>query len=106
MAAAALLQRTLQLQQVHVARATRDRPARPQRRAASRHRRTCRLPWRVQVEDLRVDALAYEGRAQFEASGLAAGYGFDGVRHRVALKSLRIAAAITTAKRPCWRVRR
>lgn len=86
----ALLNRTLQLEQVHVARARvvdlrarSDQPLAPPQDLS--------LPWRVQVEDLRVGALAYEGRAQFEASGLAAQYAFDGTLHRVALKSLRIA---------------
>jgi translocation and assembly module TamB len=86
----ALLKRTLQLQQVHVARARvidlrarNDQPLTPPQDLS--------LPWRVQVEDLRVDAFAYQGRAQFEASGLAAHYAFDGARHRVGLKSLRVA---------------
>jgi translocation and assembly module TamB len=86
----ALLNRTLQLEQVHVARARvtdlrapSDQPLAPPQDLS--------LPWRVQVEDLRVGALAYQGRAQFEASGLAAQYAFDGTRHRVALKSLRVA---------------
>jgi translocation and assembly module TamB len=87
---AALLQRTLQLQQVQVARArVTDQRARSAQPLAPPQ--DLSLPWRVQVEDLRVDALAYDGQAQLAASGLAAGYAFDGVRHRVALKSLRIA---------------
>jgi translocation and assembly module TamB len=87
---AALLQRTLQLQQVHVARArVTDQRARSAQPLAPPQ--DLSLPWRVQVEDLRVDALAYDGQARLEASRLAAGYAFDGVRHRVALKSLRIA---------------
>jgi hypothetical protein len=85
MAPAALLQRTLQLQQVHVARCTRDRPARPQRRSRCAPPQDLSLPWRVQVEDLRVGELAYQGRAQFEASGLAAGSTpSTALRHRVA----------------------
>ncbi|MEJ8836702.1 translocation/assembly module TamB domain-containing protein [Ramlibacter sp. AN1133] len=86
----ALMNKTLQLQQVQVARArvTDRRPASPD---PLKPPTDLRLPWRVNVEELQVRELAYDGRFQLQASGLAGGYAFDGLHHRIALKSLHIA---------------
>lgn len=86
----ALLNRTLQLEKVHAARAsvtdTRAASKEPLQPPAD-----LRLPWRVNVEELKVGALRYEGKLDLEASGLAARYGFDGLRHRAELQSLQVA---------------
>jgi translocation and assembly module TamB len=49
------------------------------------------IPWRVVVDEVRVARLAYQGTTTVEGSGLAAGYAFDGLRHHVTLKSLKLA---------------
>ena len=86
----ALLNRTLQLQEVQVARArvvdTRARSEEPLQEPAN-----LRLPWRVAVESLKVGSLKYEGRVRLEGSQLEASYAFDGLRHRASLKSLQVA---------------
>src|SRR5690606_12803621 len=86
----ALLNRTLQLEKVHAARAsvtdrraTTDEPLQPPS--------DLRLPWRVNVEDLQVGQIRYDGRVDLEAAKLAAQYRFDGLRHRAELKSLQFA---------------
>jgi translocation and assembly module TamB len=86
----ALLDRTLQLQQVQVARA-RVIDQRPRSKEPLQPPKDLRLPWRVNVERLEVGRLSWQGAMQFEASGLVAQYAFDGLRHRVELESLRIA---------------
>ncbi|NNU43875.1 translocation/assembly module TamB domain-containing protein [Ramlibacter montanisoli] len=86
----ALLGRTLQLEQVQVARA-RVIDRRPRSEEAMKLPQDLRLPWQVNVEQLQVGTLSYRGRMELEASGLAAQYAFDGLRHRVALQSLRLA---------------
>ncbi|HYE41028.1 MAG TPA: DUF490 domain-containing protein, partial [Ramlibacter sp.] len=86
----ALLNRTLQLEKVQAARAsvtdrraTSNEPLKPPS--------DLRLPWRVNVEELKVGKLRYDGRVALEASALAARYGFDGLRHRAELQSLQVA---------------
>lgn len=86
----ALLHRTLQLEQVQVARA-RVVDRRPDTGEPLKPPQNLRLPWRVNVEELQVGAIAYDGKAQVQANGLAARYAFDGLRHRVALRSLQLA---------------
>ncbi|GAB3764103.1 hypothetical protein GCM10028796_18560 [Ramlibacter monticola] len=86
----AVLNKTLQLDRVQVARA-RVLDLRPPSPDPLRPPTDLRLPWRVSVDELQVGEFAYEGRFQLRASGLAAGYAFDGLRHSVALRSLRIA---------------
>lgn len=86
----ALLNRTLQLEKVHAARASvtdrrakNDEPLRPPE--------NLRLPWRVNVEDLQVGRIRYDASVKLEATRLAAKYRFDGLRHRAELKSLQMA---------------
>lgn len=86
----AILGRTLQLDEVLVARA-RVIDKRPQSKEPLKPPRDLRLPWLVKVGELKVGQLRYEGRAEVDASGLAAQYAFDGLRHRVALRSLQLA---------------
>jgi translocation and assembly module TamB len=86
----AVLSRTLQLEQVRVARA-RIIDKRPQDKEPLKPPSDLRLPWLVNVEELKVAQLEYEGRATVEASALAARYAFDGRRHKVELKSLQLA---------------
>ncbi|WP_460890882.1 translocation/assembly module TamB domain-containing protein, partial [Ramlibacter alkalitolerans] len=86
----ALLNKTLQLERVQVARA-RVTDRRPASQEPLKPPTDLRLPWRVNVEDLQVRELAYDGRFQLQARGLAGGYAFDGLHHRIALKSLHIA---------------
>ncbi|HEY0824781.1 MAG TPA: translocation/assembly module TamB domain-containing protein, partial [Ramlibacter sp.] len=86
----ALLNKTLQLERVKVARA-RVTDRRPRTGEPLKPPRDLRLPWRVKVDLLEVAALSYRGSVQLDASGLAAGYAFDGLRHRVGLKSLQLA---------------
>src|SRR5690606_29656652 len=64
-------------------RATTDEPLQPPS--------DLRLPWRVNVEDLQVGRIRYDGRVDLEAAKLAAQYRFDGLRHRAELKSLQFA---------------
>ena len=86
----ALLNHTLQLEQVQVARARvidrRPPSAQPLQPPAS-----LRLPWRVQVQHVQVAQLAYRGRFDLDATQLAGQYAFDGLRHRVQLESLQVA---------------
>ncbi len=86
----AILNRTLRLDEVQVARAyvIDDRPKDDEPLQLPE---SLRLPWRVQVEELRVGLLKVQGRTPFEGTGLAAQYGFDGLRHKVQLKSLQFA---------------
>lgn len=86
----ALLNKTLRLDQVQVARA-RVIDKRPQTDEPLKPPSSLRLPWRVVVDEVTVGQFAYQGRTQVEASGLAAKYAFDGLRHRVDLKSLQLA---------------
>lgn len=86
----ALLNRTLQLEKVHAARASViDR--RPASNEPLKPPADLRLPWRVNVEELKVGALRYEGKVEVAASGLSARYGFDGLRHRAEVQSLQVA---------------
>lgn len=86
----ALLGRTLQLRQLQVARARviDRRPATGQPLAPPR---SLQLPWRVEVRQLQVGQLAYEGRFQLAGSGLAGRYAYDGVQHRARLDALHLA---------------
>ncbi|HET8748598.1 MAG TPA: translocation/assembly module TamB domain-containing protein [Ramlibacter sp.] len=86
----ALLEKTLHLDSVHVARA-RVIDRRPESDSPLQPPTDLRLPWRVTVEDLQVRELAWDGRFQLQASGLAGDYAFDGLNHRVNLKSLQVA---------------
>ncbi|MBC5784335.1 translocation/assembly module TamB domain-containing protein [Ramlibacter sp. USB13] len=86
----AMLNRTLQLQLVHVARA-RVVDTRPKDDEPLKEPENLRLPWRVEVESLKVGSLKYEGRTQVEASQLEAAYAFDGLRHRASVQSLQVA---------------
>jgi translocation and assembly module TamB len=86
----ALMHRTLQLEQVQVARA-RVIDKRPVTGEPLKPPANLRLPWRVNVDQLKVASLAYEGRTQVQATGLAAQYSFDGLRHHVGLQSLQLA---------------
>ncbi|HEX7892381.1 MAG TPA: translocation/assembly module TamB domain-containing protein [Ramlibacter sp.] len=86
----AILSRTLQLEQVLVARA-RVIDKRPQSKEPLKPPQDLRLPWLVRVDELKVAQLRYQGRTEVEASGLAAQYAFDGRHHRVGLKSLKLA---------------
>jgi translocation and assembly module TamB len=86
----ALLNKTLQLQQVEVARA-RVTDRRPASTEPLRPPSDLRLPWRVNVEDLQVREFAYDGRFALQGSGLAGGYAFDGLHHRARLNSLQLA---------------
>lgn len=86
----ALLNRTLQLEKVHAARAS-VTDTRPASKDPLRPPSDLRLPWRVNVEELKVGTLRYEGKLDLEASALAARYGFDGLRHRAELQSLQVA---------------
>ena len=86
----ALLNRTLQLDLVQVARA-RVIDERPRTDEKLKPPSSLALPWRVKVDDLQLGKLQVQGRTPLEASGLAAAYAFDGLRHRVGLKSLQLA---------------
>jgi len=86
----ALLNKTLQLEQVQVARA-RVTDRRPADQEPLKPPTDLRLPWRVAVEELQVRELAYDGRFQLQGSGLTGGYAFDGLHHRIDLQSLKIA---------------
>src|SRR3954468_4347933 len=86
----ALLDGTLQLQQVQVARArlidTRARNDEPLTEPAQ-----LRLPWRVDVQSLEVASLAYQGRVVVEGGNLDAHYRYDGLQHQLGLDRVRIA---------------
>lgn len=86
----ALLNRTLQLDTVQVARA-RVVDGRPKTDEPLKPPQHLRLPWVVRVDELQVGRLQVQGRTPVEASGLSASYAFDGLRHRVGLKSLQLA---------------
>jgi translocation and assembly module TamB len=93
----AILHKTLQLEQVQVARA-RVIDRRPASEEPLRPPTDLRLPWRVNVDDLQVRAFAWDGRFTLQASGLSAGYAFDGQRHRVDLHSLKVAGGDYSGK--------
>jgi translocation and assembly module TamB len=86
----ALLGRTLRLDQVKVGSA-RVIDKRAVNKEPLRAPTSLVLPWRVTVDELEVRKLAYVGRANVEASGLAGRYAFDGLQHKVELKSLQVA---------------
>lgn len=86
----AILSRTLQLDQVRVARA-RVIDKRPQTQEPLKPPQDLRLPWVVNVRELQVGQLRYQGRMEVDASGLAAQYAFDGRHHRLQLHSLKLA---------------
>ena len=86
----AILNKTLQLDEVHVARAQ-VVDSRPDTGEPFRLPEEVRLPWRVNVDELTLGALDLQGRTPFEARGLAARYAFDGMRHELDLKSLQVA---------------
>jgi hypothetical protein len=97
-----LLTSTLQLQQVQVARA-RVVDTRPAQRGAAEDPENLRLPWRVDVESLKVASLSYQGRMQLEAAGLEADYAFDGLHHRARSSHCRWPAAANRGELRCWR---
>lgn len=86
----ALLNRTLHLEQVQVARA-RLTDTRPPSQEPLKPPASLGLPLRVFIDDLRADRVEYRGRTDVDASRLAAQYGFDGARHEMALHSLQFA---------------
>lgn len=86
----ALLSRTLQLEEVLVAR-VRVIDTRPATGEPLKPPQDLRIPWLVKVETLKVGQLRYQGRTTVEAGALAAKYAFDGLRHQVELQSLKFA---------------
>ncbi|MEJ5990411.1 translocation/assembly module TamB domain-containing protein [Ramlibacter sp. PS3R-8] len=86
----ALLNRTLLLEQVQAAR-VRVTDSRPATQEPLKPPDTLALPVRVFIDDLSVERIEYRGRTDVDASRLAAQYGFDGARHRVALHALQFA---------------
>lgn len=86
----ALLNRTLQLEEVKAAR-VRVIDQRPRDEEPLKPPEHLRLPWRVNVERLEAGSIAYQGRTTFELGGLAAQYRFDGLRHRAQIEQLRFA---------------
>lgn len=86
----ALIDRTLQLERVQVAR-VRVTDTRPPSGEPLKPPENLRLPWLVRVERLEVGSLAYEGRMAFEAGPLAARYAFDGRNHEAQVESLQVA---------------
>lgn len=86
----ALLGRTLRLDQVKVgsARVIDQRPASDE---TLQPPASLALPWRVTVDELEVAKLAWQGRTQVEARGLAGRYAFDGLKHQVELRGLQLA---------------
>ncbi|MDB5897462.1 MAG: hypothetical protein JWP41_1064 [Ramlibacter sp.] len=86
----ALLTRTLHLQQVQVGR-VRVIDKRPPDNEPLKPPDNLRLPWRVMVVQAGVDHLEYQGRTDVQADKIVARYEFDGLRHRVALRSLQFA---------------
>jgi translocation and assembly module TamB len=86
----ALLTRTLRLDQVSVG-SVRVIDKRPASSEAWKPPATLGLPWRVVVDEVTVGKLAWRGRMQADAAGLAGSYSFDGLHHRWNLKSLQLA---------------
>lgn len=86
----ALLNRTLQLEEVKVARA-RVIDQRPRDEEPLKPPENLRLPWRVNVERLEVGSVAYQGRTKVDVGRFAAQYRFDGLRHRAKLEELQVA---------------
>lgn len=86
----ALLERTLRLDEVKVgvARVIDQRRKEPE---PFRLPESLALPWRVVVDEVAVGRIEYKGATEVQAAGLAGGYAFDGLRHRLALKSLQFA---------------
>lgn len=86
----ALLNRTLHLDELQVARA-RVADTRPATGEPLQQPQDLALPWRVIVDKLAVGRIEYRGRTAVEATGLAGAYAFDGLRHRAELQSLQLA---------------
>ncbi|HVE53159.1 MAG TPA: DUF490 domain-containing protein, partial [Ramlibacter sp.] len=86
----AILNRTFQLDEMTIARAT-VIDSRPETDEPLKVPEYLQLPWRVKVDEAKLGTLQVQGRTPFEASGLAAKYAFDGLRHRVDLKTLQLA---------------
>lgn len=86
----ALLRHIVRLDEVRVGR-VRVIDQRPRSDEPIRLPDSLALPWRVAVDEAAIGRLAYEGTVEVEASGLAAGYAFDGLRHRLELRSLQLA---------------
>ena len=86
----ALIERTLQLDEVSVARArvidTRPRKDEPLQEPAQ-----LKLPWRVKVDSFKVGSLAYQGRVDVAGGGLDAHYAFDGLQHQLTIAALQLA---------------
>jgi len=84
-----LLQRNVQLDRLEAAQLhVQDR--RPPTEERLRPPDSLVLPVRVQVEELAIGRLLYEGRTRFDARELAGAYRFDGAAHEVALRNLRV----------------
>jgi translocation and assembly module TamB len=86
----AVLDGTLQLRRLQVARA-RVIDQRPASLQPLQPPRSLRLPWRVDVQDVEVGQLTYEGRFTLAGSGLAGHYAYDGLHHRARLDALQLA---------------
>lgn len=86
----ALLDRTLRLDEVSVAR-VRIVDTRPPNDEPLKEPDQLRLPWRVHVDSLKVGSLAYEGRVNLSGGGLQAQYTFDGLRHHLTVSALQLA---------------
>lgn len=86
----ALLEHTLRLEQVAVAR-VQVTDTRPVKDTPLPEPANLLLPWQVDVERLQVGSLSYQGRVQFAGSGLDAQYAYDGRQHHLELAGLHLA---------------
>lgn len=84
----ALLQRSLELSHLHAAQ-VRVTDRRPDTGERPRPPESLALPLYVRVDDVRVGRLDWVGGTAVELRELVAGYAFDGMRHRLALRNLR-----------------
>jgi translocation and assembly module TamB len=83
----ALLQRSLELSRLHAAQ-VRVTDRRPDTGERPQPPDSLSLPLRVRVDDLRVGRFEWDGRTDVVLGELVAGYSFDGLRHRLALRNL------------------
>ncbi|MDE2605747.1 MAG: translocation/assembly module TamB domain-containing protein [Burkholderiales bacterium] len=86
----ALLQRRLLLEQVQAAR-LQVVDARPPGGGPPPEPASLGLPWRLEVESLKLGAFAYEGGMRLEGGPVEARYAFDGWHHRLELQRLELA---------------
>jgi len=84
----ALVQRSLELSRLHAAQ-VRVVDRRPDTGEPLKAPQSLELPLYVRVDDLRVDRFEFDGKTRVELAELAAGYSYDGFRHRLALRNLR-----------------